>query len=76
MSHLICKTHKRRVVVSEGKAIHRSTAAGELSASCGTKLVISGVAVYPTSSPFFHSKTKDEFAEALLAEIFTGGEKS
>lgn len=76
MSHLVCKTHKRRVLVSEGKAIHRSTLAGDLTASCGSLIVISDAALYSVLSPVFHAKSADAPGIALLKEIYEGGEES
>lgn len=69
MSHLKCTEHDRRVVVVNGQAIHRSTLAGELRATCSTKSVLSGAAFYPVKSPHFTSK--DAPAVELLEKIFT-----
>ena len=69
MSHLKCTEHERRVVVINGQAIHRSTTAGELRATCSTKSVISGAAFYPVKSKHFTSK--DAPAVQLIQKIFT-----
>lgn len=51
MSHLKCSQHERRVLVLDGKPLHR-----EDGSHCETRSVISGAAFYPIYSGHFTSK--------------------
>ncbi len=56
MSHLKCTAHERRVIVVDGKVLHRSTLPTEFTANCDTETVLSGAAVYTPDSEHFNSK--------------------
>lgn len=54
MSHLVCSVHKRRVLVVNSSAIHRSD-----NSRCDTKTVKAGREILSVNSPHFnHIKEK------------------